>query len=255
MIKAAFFDIDGTLVSFRTHRMPASAKRALAEMRERGVLTIISSGRPSYYLAPCVRTGFDAYLTMSGALCFDDAGVFRSAPIDVADVRTVVDQIGEGLYDGLALLKDRGFVNANSPRVLAVGERANLVYDVEDMRVALDEPVYQFSAFLDRADEHLILGQTASIRAERWTELFCDLMPATGGKAAGVEAALERFGIAPDEAIAFGDGENDISMLQAVGTGVAMGNAWDSVKAVADYVTDDIDSDGLYNACRRFGVI
>ncbi len=53
--------------------------------------------------------------------------------------------------------------------------------------------------------------------------------------------------------IAFGDGENDLSMFSAVGTSVAMGNAQDTVKAAATYVTTAVDDDGIYNAAKHFG--
>ncbi len=65
----------------------------------------------------------------------------------------------------------------------------------------------------------------------------------------------EKLGIKPSEMIAFGDSENDIEMLKFVGIGVAMGNASDEVKAAADYVTDDNNSDGIRNALLHFGVI
>ena len=55
--------------------------------------------------------------------------------------------------------------------------------------------------------------------------------------------------------MAFGDGGNDIEMLRHVAIGIAMGNAGDDVKAAADYVTDDIDDNGVANALRHFGVI
>lgn len=63
------------------------------------------------------------------------------------------------------------------------------------------------------------------------------------------------LGIGISDTMAFGDGGNDISIIKTAGTGVAMGNATDGVKAVADYVTDDIESDGISNALRRFGII
>ena len=63
--------------------------------------------------------------------------------------------------------------------------------------------------------------------------MFCDIIPANGGKDLGVAATLERLGIDASEAIAFGDGENDLSMFSAVGTSVAMGNAQETVKAAA----------------------
>jgi len=55
--------------------------------------------------------------------------------------------------------------------------------------------------------------------------------------------------------MAFGDGGNDISMLRHAGIGIAMGNAKDDVKAVADYVTDNVDEDGIMKALRHFNVI
>lgn len=55
--------------------------------------------------------------------------------------------------------------------------------------------------------------------------------------------------------MAFGDGGNDISIIRRAGTGVAMGNAGDNVKAAADYVTTSVDDDGVMNALVHFGVI
>ena len=78
-----------------------------------------------------------------------------------------------------------------------------------------------------------------------------DLLP----QEAAAFDALERLGIDASEAIAFGDGENDLSMFSAVGTSVAMGNAQDTVKAAATYVTTAVDDDGIYNAAKYFGLL
>lgn len=58
-----------------------------------------------------------------------------------------------------------------------------------------------------------------------------------------------------EQSIAFGDGGNDVTMLEYAGIGVAMGNACDAAKAAADYVTDDITADGLAKALAHFGLI
>ena len=71
----------------------------------------------------------------------------------------------------------------------------------------------------------------------------------------GVRAAMERYGLAPEEVMAFGDGENDITMLALAGTGVAMGNGDEAVKAMADYVTDTVDNGGVSKALRHFGLL
>ncbi len=82
-----------------------------------------------------------------------------------------------------------------------------------------------------------------------------DLLPAGGGKAEGIRRLLAKEEILPGEIIAFGDGENDISMLEMAGIGVAMGNAPEKVRISADYVTSDVDHDGIGKALRRFGLL
>jgi hydroxymethylpyrimidine pyrophosphatase-like HAD family hydrolase len=74
-------------------------------------------------------------------------------------------------------------------------------------------------------------------------------------KAVGLTKLLERFGIAPDEAVAFGDGLNDMEMLSLVGMGVAMGNARDELKQVADMVTLSAEEDGVRYGLKRLGLI
>ena len=68
-------------------------------------------------------------------------------------------------------------------------------------------------------------------------------------------ALLAHYGIAPEEAMAFGDGENDLSMLMAVGVGVAMGSASDYVKERADYAAPTVDEDGVAAALKHFGLL
>ena len=66
---------------------------------------------------------------------------------------------------------------------------------------------------------------------------------------------MERYGLRPGETMAFGDGENDIDMIRFAGIGVAMGNAIKNLKSAADYITTDIDDDGIANALKHFGLI
>lgn len=255
MIKAAFFDIDGTLLSFETHRMPTSTVRALEALRARGVRTIVCTGRSFNELSPELRVGFDAYITFNGQLCFDGEGAFRSLPISEADVRAIVDLSGKNAFDILVAQEERSFVSSRGERVRAVEEHVALSYETDDLSRAFEAPVYQFCAFVSRENEGQILDATEGVAVTRWCDWFCDVVPSAGGKAFGVRAALERYGLSPEEAIGFGDGENDLSMFESVGTAVAMGNAWDTVKERADYVTTSVDEDGIWNACRHFDLV
>ena len=89
----------------------------------------------------------------------------------------------------------------------------------------------------------------------RWCPFGIDIISKTGGKVTGIKKMLEHYGITEQEIIAFGDAENDLDMIEFAGIGVAMGNAKDEVKAVADYVTTDVDENGIWNACKYFGLI
>ena len=81
------------------------------------------------------------------------------------------------------------------------------------------------------------------------------MIAAGGGKDKGMDAILNHFGIAVEETMAFGDGENDLPMLRHAGIGVAMGNAGPKVQAEADYVTTSVDEDGIVCALKHFALL
>ena len=85
--------------------------------------------------------------------------------------------------------------------------------------------------------------------------LFGDLGVKDITKAHAIDALLEYLGADIEDTYAFGDAKIDIPMLDYCHIGVAMGSGGDEIKAMADYITDDVDQDGLYNAFVRFGLI
>ena len=80
-------------------------------------------------------------------------------------------------------------------------------------------------------------------------------MPKDSDKSKGVLAVLEYYGWQPENVMCLGDNNNDVEMLSFAGISVAMGNARPEAKAVADYITDDIDNDGWAKAIKHFGLI
>ena len=254
-IRGAFFDVDGTLLSFRTHEVPGSAVQALRTLRSRGVKCFLCTGRSPSLLDDVPLELFDACLTMSGQYCYAGDDVFLSKPIDRADMEAVVAQVQAGLYECLFMEPHTSYLSGHDDLVDRAMRAANMDPPLGDPGHALEAPVYQLNVFVEKEREGLVYGVTRNLKLTRWSPNFADAMPADGGKAAGVRAALERFGLAQDEVVAFGDGGNDAEMFAAVGTSVAMGAAAPEVKALTTYATDDVDDDGIYNACVRFGLI
>ena len=122
-------------------------------------------------------------------------------------------------------------------------------------RYALGREIYQAVTFLSREQEHLLLDRAPHLKTTRWHPNFLDVIPPIGGKDLGMDAILDHFGIPVENCMAFGDGENDLSMLVHAGIGVAMGTASDAVKAQADYAAPSVDEDGIAHTLSHFGLI
>ena len=103
--------------------------------------------------------------------------------------------------------------------------------------------------------EHLLLDRAPHLKTTRWHPNFLDVIPPTGGKDLGMDAILDHFGIPLENCMAFGDGENDLSMLIHAGIGVAMGTASSAVKAQANYAAPSVDEDGIVRALSHFGLL
>ena len=257
-IKAAFFDIDGTLLPFQAKRLPDSTLRALDALHKNGIKTFIATGRPPIhlpYLHALDGIPFDGYVTMNGQYCYmADGELLYSQFIDKTALRTLLPYIeAEKISVGFV---GKDFCLFNIINDLSRDFALELQQGAGDVaaRIELDD-IYQLSAFLPPENEAEFLRRCPGCIAVRWSPDFCDILPTDGGKPNGLRHTLAHLGLTREQSIAFGDGGNDVTMLQYAGIGVAMGNACDEAKAAADYVTADILDDGVEKALQHFGVI
>ncbi|WP_346691282.1 Cof-type HAD-IIB family hydrolase [Alistipes sp. Marseille-P5061] len=256
--KALFFDVDGTLVSFRTHRVPDSAREALCEAHERGVKLYIATGRAAKDLEVLEGIPCDGVVALNGSHCVaGDGRTVGSVPIPRADFEHALALAGQ-LGFSLAFELDEGlFVNRLSS---AAEEWARLVahpVPVEcDLRELFERcECRQMCFFFDVATERRVMAELPGLMATRWCPLFADINVAGTSKATGLELFARVDGFTPAETMAFGDGGNDAAMLRAAGVGVAMGNGCEEALRAADYVTASVDDDGLRRAFELFGII
>ncbi|MEE1297049.1 MAG: Cof-type HAD-IIB family hydrolase [Bifidobacterium sp.] len=261
--KAAFFDIDGTLTSFVTHRIPDSTIRSLQALQARGMRIFICTGRTAAHLPVVLDSmpvAFDGIVGANGQYCFDAEGYKKTEAIDVESVGALLDWL-DAHPDVVANFGEDSttYFNHMSPQMEAqwksLGKTAPKIV-IDDPRARyLEHPIYQVSPYVDADQEADLLARVPGVRSVRWHPDFIDLIPADGGKDKGMARMLRHYGWDASQAIAFGDGGNDIDMQRYAGLGVAMGNATDDTKQAADYVTDSVDDDGIRNALVRFGVL
>lgn len=251
MKKIAFFDIDGTLVSFTTHQIPQSALSALARLKAAGTEIVIATGRAAVNIPEIDRVPYSAIIGLNGSECVTrDGRVVTRLHIPPVLFEKALQQ-GERYGFAVAAKFQEGFVvDRITSRVEAMSEKiGSPLPAVRNLRELYSrEATGQLCFFIDRDMEKEIMPFLPGLSASRWCDTFADINLSGIDKGTGVRDYVAYRGIALADTIAFGDGGNDLPMLQAVGTGVAMGNATPEVKACADYVTDDVDHDGLAKA-------
>ncbi|MCH3942492.1 MAG: HAD hydrolase family protein [Atopobiaceae bacterium] len=251
-IRALFFDIDGTLATMDTRRIPDSALEALAAVRERGVKVLIATGRPEP-MARWIEDQLvpDGYACANGQFCRLGGRVIRCQHLDHDDVLVARDQVAHGLY-AMTVVEDGDWFLSGPPGTV---DRGGVGLPVRDAALIGGRPVLQLMLQGGPELDDLLLGATRNLLSVRWTSAFGDIIPRGGGKQVGMQAFLDELGIGRGECAAFGDGANDIAMLEYAGVGVAMGNASDEVKARADCVTTSVEGDGVARALARLGLL
>ncbi|MEI0486841.1 Cof-type HAD-IIB family hydrolase [Brachyspira intermedia] len=266
MIKAVFFDIDGTLVSFNTHKISKSSKNAINKLRENGIRVFIATGRMMFQIDNLEDLQFEGYITANGTNCFANGIEILKNPIPKED-----------LISFLSYLKNVD----NIPSSLITNSNIYVNYMTDDIKYIFDmmkikcpdiidfdyfihnnaDDILQVNLFLEdnsfNADrEKYILDNIfKNSLSSRWHPLFLDINVKNSGKHLGIDKIINHYNIDLSETMSFGDGKNDISMIKHTAIGIAMGNANEEVKKVADYITDDVDNDGIYKALKHFNLI
>lgn len=257
MIKVVFFDVDGTLVDPATHRIPQNTVDSLCALRAKGIRLFVATGRHMSMLDDVrEQFEFDGYVTVSGQYCLYGNEVVHSNPIPRAGVEEMLSAMEEYGFSGIFLGGEECWLNLHDQAAQGFLDEFQVnTPPVCPPERALEQEVYQVITLLTREQEHVLLDRAKHLYTTRWHPCFLDALPPNGGKDVGIRAVLDWAGIARSEAMAFGDGENDLTMFSCVGTSVAMGNASDTVKGQADYVTARVDADGVFAALKHFGLL
>lgn len=274
-IKAIALDIDGTLTNDEKRITPRT-REALLAAQETGIKLILASGRPAQGLK---ALGAELELPTHGGIyaAFGGASVesaetgecYFSQAIPSGELRRLIEHLksfdlvmwfneGRNLYltDAFA-----GMIHDGN------GELFNVIKYERD---ACDLRIVEIDDLLERADNPQCKLLTAAdpdylqahyeemsapfkdtLAASFTAPFYYEFMAPGVDKAHALECALGHLGISASEVVAFGDSNNDASMLAWAGTGVAMGNAVDETKAAANMVTLDNNHDGIAEALTR----
>ncbi len=254
--KIIFFDVDGTLINYGDGCIESSTKNALQIVRNKGIRLVAATGRPLSMCHRLLELGIDTFITANGAYTQHGNQIIHSMPIAQVVVQSV-KAFADNNQDSLTFFTDHLFMNnvRHQATLKAMKETLSLDDYPPTNHNILNEQVYLMCLYANEQVEKKYITQFPNLKFERWHPTIMNVLQEDVSKSIAVEAVLKYFNIPREEAIAFGDGENDIDMLKQVGYGIAMGNGSVALKNIADYVTLDSHEGGIDYALRKLQLI
>lgn len=273
MGKIVFLDVDGTLTDYEG-RIPASAVTAVRRARKNGHRVYICTGRSKAEVYPELwNIGLDGMIGGNGSYVEDHGHVVFHQTMTLDQCRRAVDWLhGRGLEFYLesnnGLFASERFEEAAQPAIALYSKRKggpmtvrdafpDMIFGGELYRDDLNKLSFVLSDYQDYLDAKAAFPD---LKAGTWggkgeEALFGDLGVKDVDKAAAVGALADYLHGDTKDTVAFGDAKVDIPMLECCACGVAMGNGGPEIKAMADYVTDSVEQDGLYKAFQALDLL
>jgi len=260
--KIIFFDIDGTIVTEKTHVCPPSARRAIAKARANGHLAFINTGRTFFNVGADIRDiGFDGYICGCGTYIHhqDKPLLAKSIPYErcVEIVQKLREYKIQGLLEGLhhVFFDQTEAINGDIADL-----RDRFGAQGFDTSKSWDDPKLDFDKFVIWVNEDSEQEKFHSYIADAFDYIdrghgFGEVVPKGYSKATGIEFIRQHFNIPLEDCYAIGDSANDLSMLQYVPHSIAMGNSTPFLFDLVSFVTKDIEDDGIEYALAHYGII
>ncbi len=255
-IRAIFFDLDGTLVSFNTHRVPQSASEALRRAKQQGLLLFVATGRHPLEVRQVEGLDlslFSGFVTQNGQYCYTQSGVLHHQPMPKAQVKRLLEYLEERPAACMFCTAQDMFINFVNERVERNHRQiATAVPPVGEVRRALEEDIYQMVIYGDMAFARPYLAKLPGCAGTCSNGQAVDVVPLGGGKEKGIAPMAAAFGVKREEVMVLGDGENDLGMMEWAGFSVAMGDGTPAAQQTAHAVCAGVDEDGVAKALEQY---
>ncbi|MFD1362379.1 Cof-type HAD-IIB family hydrolase [Lentibacillus salinarum] len=257
MKKLVFFDIDGTLLDDEK-KLPESTKQAVADLQEAGHTVAIATGRAPFAFEPLLRElNINTYVSINGQYAeHNDEAIYKN-PLRASVLEELELHAKLRNHPLMYVNEENWYSNTEEhPHISAAIDSLRVNQKVTyDPMFYQDGVVYQAFLFCEEYGETAYRQAFSDLEFIRWHDYAVDVMPAGGSKAAGIKKLTEHLQFSPYDVYAFGDGLNDIKMLQTVKNSIAMGNASDVVKEAASAVTKAVNEDGIWHGVRMAGLV
>lgn len=255
MIKLVAFDVDGTLRD--KEFLPESTKQALKKLKEKGITLALCTGRSEFEMASLYKElEIDWAVTCNGCHIGHQGETIFGTSFSSDKIEEWLNEADKLNHAFLLYGAEKMFTNqVGNPYFKQAQQEIGFLEPIDLNSVKEIPAIYQCIVFCNEEEEKVYIGEGKERNdyyIHRWRTWAVDINPVGMNKAVGLLKLMNHLGIKPEEVAAIGDGGNDLEMLEMVGTGIAMGNANDDLKAKANYVTKDLKDDGIAYAVDKW---
>ena len=265
MYKAVFIDMDGTLLTSH-HTITDTTKQTIQQLIKRGILVIPISARPLHGMLPLTATVFDEekpVVSLNGSYIFHQQAIIHEINVSLSktiELQKIVskkpvsimyysqmDWYAAELTD--AIKKEQRITPV--PIIIQSFDTTVAVWEQQQAgpnKILITGNVAEILAI----EKQLIAQYQNQLNIYKSQPRYLEVMHQQASKTNAIQLLIEKYGIRQDEIIAIGDNYNDKSMIEFAGMGIAMGNAPDEIKKVANYITDTNNNEGVAKALKKF---
>lgn len=257
MYKVVFFDVDGTLFSEVDRRIKESTREAVKCLMNKGINVVVATGRPYNMCGELEEMGIKNFISANGAyIKCEDEIIYKSvlSKETVINISEFAHENGNAVSYFTSSFTMNG-LGLNDPRVMqALDETLNITSYPETITSLMDE-IYCICLYANRDETTKFIKRFPHLKFVRFHSYVNNVLERDVSKLTAIKQVLAYLNLSKSEAIAFGDGGNDVDMLEYVGLGIAMGNGSDDLKATADFVTKNSSEDGIYYALKKMNIV
>lgn len=265
MYKAAFIDMDGTLLR-KDHTVSDITRQIIQELIEKGIIIAPVSARPLHGIQHIIGDFIASHIpvvSLNGSYIFHNDEIIYEVNIDTESAKKVHHLLSQYPVSAMYYSKMDWYAEADTAatkKEQKITEIPITIQSFEQTLAVWEQTAHGPNKVLIAGDEQVILDLETALLENFGSYLnvfksqsrYVEVMHKNASKTHAIQLLMNYYGLKQEEIIAIGDNYNDKGMIEFAGVGVAMGNAPDEIKASADYVTDTNNNDGVAKALQHF---
>lgn len=251
--KYLFFDIDGTLTNPQTREPVQSAVDTLHALKKNGHFVGFATGRPYAFAKEFANLiEIDNYVCSGGNALVLQGKLVEDNPLPMDEARAIIKTCQKEKVPFAMTIDDDIQMVSEFPSFKELVQESQTLHKIKIVpSINYDKIQGYRRIFISLSEERELKLPITTLAESNYHKLFLTIEP--DDKYLGIKHMMKHINGRLEDVVVFGDGINDVQMFKQAPFAIAMGNAIEEIKSLADFITKDSIDDGVYYACKYFG--